>query len=232
MLQGSHDGKFSREKLFAWPLPENVGLTLDFKHGRKVTAVAKDSAGAKAGIRPGDELLRMNSVPVRSEYDIRWMLHRAETGKPMAVELERRSPTDPSARETVQVQLELQGDWRATEIGWRKSMRSVPLEFGFRGYSLSRSQRKELMLTEEQLAIRITAARPKGLAKTLGLQKSDVIIAHGYDTKDRAIEQFLSDLLRKHAPGTEVRLTVLRDGARVQLHGTFPEWHTDETTVP
>ena len=49
---------------------------------------------------------------------------------------------------------------------------------------------------------------------------------------DRSFEEFKSDLLRRYLPGDRVRLTVLRNGAPVDLEGPFPDWHTTDTQVP
>lgn len=241
LLQWAHDGVFDRRKLFGWPVPENMGVELDLNHGTKVLKVRPDSPAEKAGLKAGDVLARWNDVPVRSEYDIRWVLHRASDTEPMVLQVrrgvdalkpERTGTAEVDRRPTLRLELRPEGDWRPTEIGWRKSMRSVPLEFEFRGYALSKSQRAELKLAEDQMAIRVVSAKAAGLAGNLGLKKGDVITAAAGRSDNRTIEQLLSDLLRVYSPGDEVRMTVLRDGVEVPLKGKFPNWHTDETTVP
>jgi membrane-associated protease RseP (regulator of RpoE activity) len=241
LLQWAHDGVFDRRKLFGWPLPENVGVELDWNHGTRVAKVKPDSPAERAGLKPGDVLARWNDIPVRSEYDIRWVLHRASDREPMTLQVHR-GPEAKEAdgmgaggvepRHNLRLELRPEGDWRPTDIGWRKSMRSVPLEFEFRGYALSKSQRAELKLAEDRMAIRVVSAKAAGLAGSLGLKKGDVITAAAGRTDNRTIEQLLSDLLRAYSPGDEVKMTVLREGVEVSLTGQFPAWHTDETTVP
>lgn len=241
LLQWAHDGVFDRRKLFGWPLPENVGIELDWNHGTKVSKVKADSPADKAGVKPGDVLARWNDIPVRSEYDIRWVLHRASDTEPMVLQVRRGADeTKPERggsdgldrRPTTRLELRPEGDWRPTDIGWRKSMRSVPLEFEFRGYALSKTQRAELTLPEGKMAIRVVSAKSQGLAGSLGLKTGDVITAAAGRSDNRTIEQLLSDLLRAYSPGDEVKMTVLRGGIEVPLTGKFPAWHTDETTVP
>ena len=45
-------GEWSRDELWVYPLPENVGITLDVDRGNHVRAVAAGSAAARAGLRP------------------------------------------------------------------------------------------------------------------------------------------------------------------------------------
>ena len=104
--------------------------------------------------------------------------------------------------------------------------------FGFRGYSLTRSQRKSEGLKEDQLAVRVVSVRDRGLTKNLGLKKRDSIIALDGESKRRTMQQFKSDLLNRYKPGDEVRITVRRDGKNITLKGPLPNWHTAETTVP
>lgn len=241
LLQWAHDGVFDRRKIFGWPLPENVGIELDWSHGTRVASVKPDSPAERAGLKPGDVLSRWNDVPVRSEYDIRWVLHRASDSEPMTLQVQRGAKREGIEKEgaagaehrpTLRLELRPEGDWRPTDIGWRKSMRSVPLEFEFRGYALSKSQRAELKLADNRMAIRVVSAKAQGLAGSLGLKKGDVITAAAGRTDNRTIEQLLSDLLRAYSPGDEVKMIVLREGVEIPLEGTFPAWHTDETTVP
>ena len=48
----------------------------------------------------------------------------------------------------------------------------------------------------------------------------------------RILDTFLGHLLQRHRPGDKVRLTVLRKGKKITVTGRFPEWFTDETSVP
>lgn len=228
-LQWTHDGKFSRDRIYDWPLPENIGLKIDRKHGYRLSGTIEDSLARRAGLQAGDMVVEVNGVPIRSEYDIRWALGRTKKSQPIAISVER---TDGKTSKRVSFKLQPTDGWRATDIGWRKSLRSLPLPFGMRGYALTRSQRRELNLSEEDLAVRIVATRDKSLAENLGLKKKDTIVALGKSQSDRSLEQLKSDMLRRYRAGDKVRLTVIRNGKRLVLSGTFPKWRTDETSVP
>src|SRR5262245_50718631 len=54
LLQDFHDGKFQREQLFVYPLPENIGLNFDRDHGHRIKEVLPDSPAAMAGLAVGD----------------------------------------------------------------------------------------------------------------------------------------------------------------------------------
>ncbi len=230
LLQASKDGKFSRRMIYRWPLPENVGMVFDRKHGHRIQRTIAASPAGKAGIQPGDVIEGINKIPIHSEYDVRWVLGRAEDGKPLRISILRQLKSGTAQRLTVV--LNPKGRWRDSELGWRKSLRSVPLLFGFRGYSLTRSQRRDLGMTPSQLAVRIVTVGAKGLARQMGIRKRDTILALDKQTSRRSLEQLKSDILRRYSPGKTIRITVLRNGKRVNLQGRFPHWKYDDNLLP
>src|SRR4051812_41209874 len=70
-------GKFVRDDLWVYPLPQNVGVTLDVKQGNRVATVASGSTAEKAGLKAGDLLQSVNAVPIASFADVQYGLHRA-----------------------------------------------------------------------------------------------------------------------------------------------------------
>jgi hypothetical protein len=232
LLQAFQDGVFSNAQLFGFPLPENLGIRFQREHGHKVSSVAAGSAAATAGLQPGDIVTRVNDVPVRSEYDLRWALHRADDRRPLSIRVARSGPNADAPARTVEIEVALAGDWRQTELAWRKSLRSVPLAIGFLGYALDADDRSTLSLTADRMAIRVISIRGAGLAESAGLRKGDTIVALDGNRAHRTLDQLKSDLLRKYAPGDRVRLRVLREGTEIDLEGPFPPWHIDHTSVP
>jgi serine protease Do len=232
LLQAFHDGKFEPAQLFGYPLPENIGLRLDRKHGHRVEALLPDSPAAKAKLKEGDVVTRVNDVPVRSEQDIRWALHRADDRKPIAVSVLRSVAGKLGEPGPITVELKVGGAWRQTDLSWRKSLRSVPLPLGFLGYALGREEREKARLGGDRLAIKVVSIRGAGLAESLRLKKGDTIVAVEGNSGHRILEEFKSDLLRKYSPGDRIRLRVRREGAEVDLEGLFPAWHTTDTSVP
>lgn len=232
LLQAFHDGTFDRAQLFGYPLPENIGLRLERSHGHRIEKLLVDSPAAKAGLTPGDVVIRVNDVPVRSEQDIRWALHRADDRKPIAMTVLRPAPGKGQPPRQVTVELKVGGNWRQTDLSWRRSLRSVPLQLGFLGYALGREERGKSQIGEDRLAIQVVSIRGAGLAENVGLKKGDTIVSLEGNPEHRSFEQFQSDLLRQYSPGDRIRLRVRREGIEVELRGAFPRWHTTDTSVP
>ena len=229
-LQWSKNNRFDRGKLFSWPLPENVGLKLDRAHGHRIEKLLAGSPAEKALLSIGDVITHVNDVPIHSEYDIRWALDRAAGNQPLTVTVNRLT-TDNSTAE-VRVELEPDKNWRYSEIGWRRSLRSVPLRWGFRAYPLTRSQLTKLGRPVDRLAIRVISVRSFGLSGSLKLKLRDLIVSLNGSTRRRTFNQLKSDMLRLYKPGDNVRLRVIRNGKAEDLQGTFPNWFTEATTVP
>jgi len=59
------------DELWVYPLPENVGLTLDNDRGDLVARLAADSPAARLGIQTDDRLLTVNGRPIASFADLR-----------------------------------------------------------------------------------------------------------------------------------------------------------------
>src|SRR4029079_5036650 len=69
------EGKFAKDLLFQYPLPENIGVTLDVDANNVVKAVRPGSPAAQAGVKPGDTLLRAGSTPVLTCADLQYALN-------------------------------------------------------------------------------------------------------------------------------------------------------------
>jgi hypothetical protein len=107
--------RFNPESLFVYPLPENIGLTLDVTDGNKVVSVAAGSAGQRAGIKPGDALETVHNVRVFSQGDVMWALHNSPAEGNISVKYLRDGKTRT-------VQLKLAAGWKHTNLAWRPSM--------------------------------------------------------------------------------------------------------------
>jgi membrane-associated protease RseP (regulator of RpoE activity) len=231
LLEAYHEGKFGREMLFPFPLPENLGILIDRDHGHKARGIAEGSAAERAGLEAEDELLRVNDVPVHSELDFRWALHRAPDDRAIELLVARRDART-QVRGNRSLTLWPGEDWKRTRLGWRKSLRSVPVPWGFLAYHVGREERKSDGLPETGLLIRVVSVRGQGFASALNLQKNDFIVAANGQTAEMTLDEFKSEMLETSRPGGLVRLTILRGGNRQEVTGPFPDWHTTETSVP
>lgn len=238
LLQAFHDGRFGRELLFTFPLPESLGFEINRKFGHRIANILPESAAAKTGLQAGDEIAQISDVPIRSELDIRWALHRLpQTAVNVSVLVRRLNVRDSSSpkltnSELVPIDITLPARWREGELSWRKSSRSVPVDWGFRAASMTASQRREGNFSADGLAIQILSVKPRGLAAEVGLHKDDVILSLAGERRVRSLEQLRSDMLRQFSPGDEIRLTIRRGNETLDIKGRFPNWFTEETSVP
>jgi S1-C subfamily serine protease len=224
MLQAGKDAEFDRQLLFPFPLPENIGLRFDVRHGHRIEQVLPGSAAAESALRTGDVITLLNDVPIHSEYDFRWALGKAPESGPL--DLTALRTLDDGTVMKLEAQLAPRADWRSTDLSWRRSLRSVPFPFGFGGFILRQG------FAQKELAVRVTSVYGKGMAKDIGLENDDIIVALGGQTQPRTFEQFQSDLLCLYQPGDTVELTVLRSGKRVELRGKLPDWSREPHIIP
>lgn len=196
-----------RRELDMWPLPENIGLELERDDGLLVKRVAPESAAARAGLRAGDRLAVAGERKLFGQADLRGVLHRGPRG---AGELELRVWR---GRELVLAKLELREGWRATLLGWRKSIAdgnigavpgfSWPLE-------IKPAERAKRGLAAGKMAVKPWFGQnSEGLpAYVAGLRADDVIVAVGGESPDLAQREFMTWFRLKYEPGDEVVLTV------------------------
>jgi hypothetical protein len=82
-------GEWKRADLWVYPLPENVGITLDVAEGNRVRKVAPGSPAEKAGLRPGDFVRTLNGYPVASLADPPYARNNAPARGPIAMKWSR-----------------------------------------------------------------------------------------------------------------------------------------------
>src|SRR5262249_21832187 len=68
-------GKWSIAMMWKYPLPENIGLRVDRTNGVGIREVTPDSAAAQAGVKTGEDIVRMNGQRITSIADMQWVLH-------------------------------------------------------------------------------------------------------------------------------------------------------------
>lgn len=224
LRQAAADGVFSQQLLFDYPLAESLGLKLNLLNGIKVESVKDASAAQKAGLQAGDRIVATNGVVVRSELDMRWALMQPhpQSGKLTEIRLSLQRGAAPVA--PLQLDLQPDANWRQTELGWRKSQRSVPVDWGFRAYDLSDDERSERGLEKTTLAIRVISESFSGMGEELGLRRDDILVGRDSDTRRRSFDEWKSDMLRQHVPGSAIELKVLRDSQPLTLKVRFPAW--------
>jgi serine protease Do len=207
------DGKWNRDLVWTYPLPENIGLTLDVDRGNLVRSVRADSAASKAGLKPGDTIKTLNDVSVASFADASYGLHRGPIAGTIPIAWVR----DGKERST---KLEIQEGWRRTNLSWRPSMFDLMPRLEFSGEDLKSEEKKALGLSEKRLAFRQDKFVHSTL-KAVGVRKDDVVV--GIDAKEGegTMESFLSFVRGNYLSGDKVTIQLLREGKRVDLAMTL-----------
>lgn len=208
-------GLIPEKWVYSFPEPETIGLELAHDQVARVVAVKADSPAYKAGIRPGDDLTALDQQPLISIADVSWALHQKDGGT-LVVEFRR----DHQAHA---VRLELPTNWRyradlSNRVGtW--PMRAMALG-GLLLKELEESRRKELGLAHDELGLVVQHVGQYGrhaVAMKAGVLKGDVLVAVKGNTQRLTEGQLIGDLLRNHLPGDIVRMTILREGERMNF---------------
>lgn len=132
-----------------WPLPENVGLTLDCDHGLRVKSVEANSPAARAGIREGDELGAAGGRRLFGQTDFRGVLHRG--------------PQDAGSMEVIWLRggelmngtLKVTPGWRKTVLDWRMSISqgNIGAEPGYFPLAINAKKKQQLQLPSGAMAV-------------------------------------------------------------------------------
>ncbi|MCC6572626.1 MAG: PDZ domain-containing protein [Planctomycetes bacterium] len=213
-------GSFDKHKdFYGWPFPENIGLTLDRDTGLMVTKVAKGSEAEKAGVKVGDEIGAAGGQRIFTQTDLRGVLHRCAGGKLELVWTHK--------GEVMRAALELKGDWRRTNLGWRKSVAEadVGANTGLPWpLKCSDKERKSRSVAAGRMCVKPYFPKgPTGPAGDAGLKSDDFIVAVNGDTTDVSDRAFLVWFRLKFEPGDEVKLTVIgSDGKQRELKYKAP----------
>lgn len=202
-------GTWNRDDLWVYPLPENVGLTIDVDRGDVIKAVAANSPAAKIGIKAGDMLITLNGYSVASNADVQYALHKGP--KSGTIPIEWRHDTSP-----MEGKLEVSEGWRRTNLTWRASLLDILPSLPVSAEDLTAAEKKALGIPEKQAAFRQDKFVHSTL-KAIGLKAGDVVVALNGKTVEGSMDDFLGLVRREHLVGDAITLTVLREGKRVDL---------------
>ncbi len=207
--------KLQPRDLFTYPLPNNIGITMDVEDGLRVKSITPDSPAAKAGLAAGDELVSLNGQPLISIADIQWVLN----GVPDETKLSAKVLRDGK---TIDQTISLTGDWRRADIGWRKSMGGLRYGIFLEALPPDAKMKRGLSAGDLALNVRFIYAARAGAAANAGLKVGDVIVAVEGKTAAISEPQFFIDLRLNHSPGDTFKVTILRGTEKREL--TLPVW--------
>jgi serine protease Do len=207
-------GKWRLDDVWVYPLPENVGLTLEVDLGDRLRSVAADSPAGRAGLHAGDTLTEVNGVPVASQADVQYGLHRAPPSGQVTVGW-RRDGREMSGR------IVLPEGWRKTDISWRASTRSLGPSPCVQGEDLTAEEKRALGLSEKGLAFRQeNFVHPA--ARRAGVRQNDIVIGIDGNSPEMTARQFTAHVRLNYRAGDVVSLKILRDGHRQEVPLKLP----------
>jgi hypothetical protein len=205
------EGKFTKEMLFQYPLPENLGITLDVDANNVVKSVGPDSPASRSDIRAGDVVVQADASPVLTSADLQFVLNGVPDPGTVTLHLKRQGKRLPPAA------LRLPSGWRRTDVSWRPSQESIPPMIGIWAEELTGEQKKQRGVTTDRMALRVTFFFPgPQWAKTRGdLQMNDVIVGiNGKQLPPMTTRQFHSHFRLAFNVGDTATLNVLRGSER------------------
>jgi serine protease Do len=202
-------GTWKRASVWAYPLPENIGVTLDRDRGDRVQTVIGGSLAAKAGLKASDTIKTLNGRTVFSFADAQYVLHHAPTEGSIDI-------TWTHDRQTQRATLQLANGWRRTDLTWRPSMLDLLPTLAVSGHDLSISEKKSIDLAEKQLAFR-QSAPVHSEAQAIGVRAGDIILGIDNLALEMTADRFRVYVRQTYLVGDRVTLNVLRDGKKIGL---------------
>ena len=206
-------GEWSRDMVWRYPLPENLGMELEVERGNVIKNIKAKSAAAQAELQVGDVMQNLNAVPIHSFADAQYALDRAPAAGTIPVLVRR-------GEQVVKTMLTLTKGWRKTDISWRTSLRRLVASPHLWGEDLTTEEKKSLGLSRRQLAFRHQNSIPPPL-QTAGSQGGDVILGVDDQTLDMDVAGFAHYLQANYLVGDQVTVNLIRDGKRLNLPMTF-----------
>lgn len=167
-----------------------------FGHSRevKITNVAPNSPGERAGIRPGEIVTSVNRKPVRNPLDWEARLLDAHVGEPMEITVSGINPAATTKRVTP-IDLPSLGAERVSALA------------GLQLITLTPAIRAERGVTSENGALIVSLTDE---ARSVGLTEGDVIVAINRQPINTAAEA--AKAMRDLPRGSAIRMTLERQG--------------------
>jgi hypothetical protein len=215
------DNRFRRDALWVYPPPDNLGIKLDHKRGNAIREVVADSFAAKAGLRPGDVVVKVQDGLVFSAADFRFLLNKVAAKSKLLVEVER-------AGQPLAVVLDLEGDWRrVSPVRQRAFQNYLRTRTDFPQWifhPLKAKEKESLGIGRENLAIKLLAHKDpgvkggslKGAFENAGFRDNDIIIAFDGERRDHYPRMPQYYLYIEHRSGDRVEVLYLRDGKELK----------------
>lgn len=210
-------GTYNPSKRFKYPFPGNVGLQVDDVSGTRITSVERSSPAQRAGLKAGQEILRLNGQRIHSLADIQFVLHHTPEQAELPVDVR-----EGSSGEVTSVVLSLRPGWRRGDISWRASMYGMPPKPGLWIQAANAEEKSKLKIPGDKLALKVRGVFGQDVRRA-GLKKGDVITQFGEESAHHTEGQFHAQLrLHYYTRDVKLPLKLIRDGKVMELTVRFP----------
>ncbi|MFU8804570.1 MAG: trypsin-like peptidase domain-containing protein, partial [Bradymonadaceae bacterium] len=185
---------------------------LDGVGGALVTEVVDESPAAKAGLRAGDVIVRLDTTPIVSSEQLPWLVSTTEGGKKVSLTVIRNG----KERKVDVVVEEVPNQTRPTMPGRQGTTETAvsSVEFGVVVKSLTDGLARQLGAPSIDGVV-VTRVADDSSARISGLRQRDVIIEVG--ARSIASEEDFIRITGEVEPGQLVRLKVVRGGRTIYL---------------
>lgn len=207
-------GRWTRDQVWVYPPPDNLGFKLDPQAGRRIAAIAANRAAEQAGLRPGDELVKLNGVPIASFADAQYALQRAPVEGWIDARVQR-------GEQTLDVRLPLRPGWRQTDISWRASMWNLEPSPCVYGPDLTAEEKAHLGLPPTALAFRQNQYLSRHVRQA-GLRVGDIIVGIDGKRLEMTMLQFNAYVKLNYRTGDRITFNLMREGQRLDVPFTLP----------
>jgi len=202
-------GEWSRDLVYRFPLPDNVGVVLEVDRGNVVKEVQPKTPAARLDLKPGDVVQTISGIPVHSLADAQFGLDRAPKKGEVEIEWLR-------GDKVFKDKLALPEGWKKSDVSWRPSLRYLVPSIRLNGTDLKAEERKALELTPTQLAFR-QKNEVSSQAKAAGIQGGDIVVGLDGKSPDLDVTNLIWYVQRNYLVGDQVTVNVIRDGKRLDL---------------
>ena len=202
-------GAANYELAWRFPLPENLGITLEIDRGNVVKKVTSGSAAATVGLQPGDVVESLGGMRIRSFADAQYALDKAPTKGTLQIVWQRRD-------KWFDKNLLLQDGWRKSNINWRASMYKMIAAPRVFGDDLDAKEKVTFGLAEKQLAFRQKDS-VSTQARNAGIRAGDIILGFDEIQLEMDAYEFQSYVRREYLSGDVVKVILIRDGKKITL---------------
>lgn len=206
--------QFSKDMLFQYPFPENIGVTLEVDANNVIKTVLPDSPAQKVGLQTGDVIVGANNAPILTSADLQMVLNTLPEPGEVSLQIERGGQKLPPTS------LKLPAGWRKSDISWRPSQGGIPPQIGIWAEPLKDDQKQARGITADKLALRVSFIFPgQKWAPTRGdLKMNDVILdVDGRQLQAMNTRQFHSYFRLNFNVGDTTTLKVLRGQQTLEI---------------